>query len=188
MGTRRSGEAGALIMIIAMLTSCASLTDSNGDASIPAALLFIDGTDRLIPGADAPLRLMVVDSGSRASRPLAATWTTSDSTVVRMESSGMATELRSGEAWIVATSTNVSVRLRVTVAPLSGTIAYHRGQGAAVSFIRLDGSPAVSADLGATPGRTLSWSPDGTRIAYDCVPGVCLTTIASGGAGSPPRP
>lgn len=173
-GLARGGAAGT-----------ATITGTVGDLTryIPVYVrstdAIIDGTDRLVPGAESSLTLMAFDSLSLQFESLPAVWSSSDSAVLSVSSSGVATGRRNGEASIVAVAGKLSARVTVTVAPLSGTIAY-RAQGNAVSFIRLDGSAPVSVAIDAKTVGRVALSPDGTQLAYDCDADVCLINIRAG--------
>ncbi len=151
----------------------------------------IEGTDRLIPGAESPLRLLMFDLSAHAMRALTGVWTSSDSTVVRVSSTGLATGLRHGTAIMTATSGTVSAQAMIDVVSLTGAIAYRVGSGQ-VSFLALDGSAPASVAVDGISGN-VALSPDGSQLAYDCGAGVCAMTLATrsrrtligGGASSP---
>ncbi|MEO5567019.1 MAG: Ig-like domain-containing protein, partial [Gemmatimonadaceae bacterium] len=131
----------------------------------------VEGTDRMIPGADAQLRLWVFDQ-----RDLDVQWASSDPTVITIDAHGVAYALRNGTAMISGTAGTRSAKRLITVAPLVGTVAY-RASGNLVTFLALDGSLPATRPIDSRPIGTIAFSPDGNSLAYECGSGVCLLNM-----------
>ncbi|MBA3671342.1 MAG: Ig-like domain-containing protein [Gemmatimonadaceae bacterium] len=173
-----SGIVRGVAVGTATVTATAGGLSRSFAVMVRPTVLMIEGTDRLIPGAEAPLRFGVFDSASRTLRAvIPATWTSSDSSVVSVSASGLARALRRGTVIITASAGTGTATSTIDVSALPGTIAY-RLRSNVVSFLPLDGSAPTSVVMGNGIGN-LALSPDGKVLAYDCGSGVCVMTVAT---------
>lgn len=137
----------------------------------------VEGTDRMIPGADAQLRLWALDQAAHTMQTYAAQWASSDPTVITIDANGVATALRHGTSMISGTAGARSAKRLVTVERLAGTVAY-RASGNFVTFLALDGSAPEMRVIDSRAIGLIAFSPDGNNLAYECGSGVCLRNMA----------
>ena len=160
-----------------------------GSASVTVAVVAAGGltlsptTLSLQPGSSAQIVATVFDTQGRVLTGRFPTWSSSNTAVVTVSSSGVVTAVGTGTATIVATIDGHTARTTVTV-----------GNGAVASVTISPTSPAVAAgstvQLSATArdasgaivsGRTVAWSSSDTAIATVSSAGL-LTGVSVGSA------
>jgi uncharacterized protein YjdB len=194
-----TGAAFGTTVITAQSGSVVALRSITVLPSAPGSIL-VSGLDHTLHiGDQAQLQAQLRSTTGMPMDPGVIQWSSGQPSVATVSAQGKVLAIGAGEATISAQAGTVSAQVTAVVLPTVGAplpsvglIAFYRVVGRDTAIEVRTGDGALILSSGVHPGRaagdtpTLSISPTGTSVAFDCAVGICDLAIPSGAIT--PRP
>ncbi|MEO5799479.1 MAG: Ig-like domain-containing protein [Gemmatimonadales bacterium] len=191
-----SGVATGVVTVTASIGGIVATRQLTVLPATVARVSIIGGNRTVGVGASYQYGAEVYSTFQRVIPGAAVNWSSSNPTVASVTSNGLVTAVGGGTTTITAANSGVMATVTVgvpftpvgTSTPLRGLVYFRQvGNSTTIEAITEDGDQLLSTPLSTpatiptfAPRPTLSLSPDGTVIAYDCGTRICKFQVATG--------